>query len=676
MAARGSRAVGTGRSMQRVLAAVAGAAFVASAPLHASGRHRVGPEDVLHAQEVSEPQLSPDGAWVAYVVTGNDLEADEARSAIWMASRDGTQHVQLTRPAGQTHKPRWSPDGCCLAYLAAPSGSEIEQLMLLDRRGGEPRALTHVPGGVRDFAFAPDGQRIALIMSRHGASAAHPEPLVIDAWHFKSDDEGYLHKALEHRLALLHVTSGAVEALDDAPGVAAELPVWSPDGRLIAYVRTQGIGTDRDGRTDLAVIAPDAGAKPRTLTRPHAPNNQRLAFTADSKSLLYLQGLEPRLMAYTQDKLWRVDVAGGATEPLTPKLDRAVMSYCIEKSGAALLAIESEGVAYLARLDLRSGQIASLPAAEPAVVSELHCSGGQAALLRATDSQLAEVHVLEGDRARRISGHNDALLAELQLGAVEEIGFRSRDGAAVHAQLIKPPDFTAGQRYPLLLWIHGGPNEQEEHALALDAYRFPKQLMAARGYVVLRVNYRGGSGFGLAHARAIVRDWSHLEVQDLLAGVDELIRRGIADPQRLAVGGWSYGGILTDAVIASDPRFRAAVAGAGSANQLSMYGSDQYVLQYEAEMGYPWKDPAPWLKVSWPFLHADRIRTPTLFVGGEKDFNVPIAGGEQMYQALRSLGVATELVVYPGEHHVFTRPSFVRDLMTRLTGWYERYAGS
>jgi dipeptidyl aminopeptidase/acylaminoacyl peptidase len=191
--------------------------------------------------------------------------------------------------------------------------------------------------------------------------------------------------------------------------------------------------------------------------------------------------------------------------------------------------------------------------------------------------------------------------------------------------------------------------------------------------VVLRVNYRGGSGRGAAYAQAIVADWGHKEVEDLLAGVDYLVSQGIADKDRLAIGGWSYGGILTDYTIATDRRFKAAISGAGSANQLSTYGADQYVLQYNNELGPPWRDTALWLKVSYPFFHADRIHTPTLFLGGEKDFNVPVSGSEQMFQALKTLGVPTQLVVYPEQHHVFTRPSFVKDLEERMADWLNRY---
>jgi dipeptidyl aminopeptidase/acylaminoacyl peptidase len=197
--------------------------------------------------------------------------------------------------------------------------------------------------------------------------------------------------------------------------------------------------------------------------------------------------------------------------------------------------------------------------------------------------------------------------------------------------------------------------------------------LAAQGYVVLAVNYRGSTGRGQKFQQSILADWGHREVQDLLAAVDDAVARGIADPAKLGIGGWSYGGILTDYTIASDPRFKAAISGAGSGNQTGMYGLDQYALQYNAELDTPWKNSALYLKLSYPFFHADRIHTPTLFLGGDKDFNVPIAGGEQMYLALRTLGVPTELIVYPGEFHVFTRPSFLKDRAERYVAWFAKY---
>jgi dipeptidyl aminopeptidase/acylaminoacyl peptidase len=198
-------------------------------------------------------------------------------------------------------------------------------------------------------------------------------------------------------------------------------------------------------------------------------------------------------------------------------------------------------------------------------------------------------------------------------------------------------------------------------------------MLAAGGYAVAAVNYRGSNGRGLDYCKVISADWGNKEVIDLHGAIDYLVKKGIADPDKLGVGGWSYGGILTDYLIASDTRFKAATSGAGTGFTLSLYGVDQYISQYNNEIGAPWKNIEGYLKISYPLLKADRIKTPTLFLSGEKDFNVPTAGSEQMYQALRTLGVPTELIVYPGQFHGITTPSYLKDRLDRYLAWYGKY---
>jgi dipeptidyl aminopeptidase/acylaminoacyl peptidase len=222
-----------------------------------------------------------------------------------------------------------------------------------------------------------------------------------------------------------------------------------------------------------------------------------------------------------------------------------------------------------------------------------------------------------------------------------------------------------------VLWIHGGPTAEDGHEFDLH-----RQLFSSHGFAVLQVNYRGSTGRGHDYSFAINGDWGDKEVKDLLAAVDGAIATNTIDPDRIAIGGWSYGGILTDYTIASTTRFKAASSGAGTGNLLGMYGIDEYILQYDNELGPPWKNVEPYLKLSYPFLHAERIKTPTLFMGGDKDFNVSLAGGEQMFQALKSVGTTAELVVYPGEFHGFTRPSFIRDRYKRWFEWYDKYLGT
>jgi dipeptidyl aminopeptidase/acylaminoacyl peptidase len=297
---------------------------------------------------------------------------------------------------------------------------------------------------------------------------------------------------------------------------------------------------------------------------------------------------------------------------------------------------------------------------------------GRVALLLATPERAPEVHALDRDGAvRRLSAVNDSLFGVLTLGTTDDVTSRSVDGTEVHSLLVRPAGAPAGTRLPTVLHVHGGPNGQDQYAFSFD-----RELLAARGYAVLAVNYRGSHGRGNAYQKAIFADWGHHEVEDLLGAVDQVVAQGIADSTRLGIGGWSYGGILTDYTIATTTRFRAAVSGAGSALQLSMYGSDQYVTQYEHELGQPWEKPELWMKLSYPFFQAPKIRTPTMFMVGEKDYNVPSTGSEQMYQALRALGVPTRLVVYPGQYHGLTVPSYQVDRLRRWAEWYDRHLGA
>ncbi len=641
----------------------------------------LSPEDWFRFQALSDLKISPDGAAVAYLVTSYDRESDESRSALWTANWAGDESVQLTR-GESVSEPRFSPDGRYLSFLSARPSGDKTQLWVLDRRGGEPRQLTHLTGELTSYEWSPDGQRIVLVMHAGGGSAngkadgKAPQPIVIDALQFKADRDGYLDAASGSHLYLFDVRSGACAALTADSGRRESHPAWSPDGEQIAYVSDPMKGPERTAIDEIDLIAGRAGATPRRLLMSWSPNNQRLAWSPDGARLAFLQGAEAKFNAYIMDSLATVDVKSGEVRALTDRLDRAVFSPAFAADGRSLeFAVEDDGTQYPARVTLAGAPLERLGG--PMVVHELAAAAGHTAVLVSTDRSPAEAYALEEGRLRPLSAHNQALFLELQLGAVEDIAFRSRDGTPVHGQLVKPPDYVPGRRYPTILWIHGGPNGQDDHSLELQGYGPPleRQLFATHGYVVLAVNYRGSSGRGAKFARSILADWGHKEVEDLLAGVDYAVGLGLADPARLGVGGWSYGGLLTDYLIASDTRFKAAISGAGSGNQLSTYGTDQYVVEYNAELGPPWRNPALWLKVSYPFFHADRIRTPTLFLGGDKDFNVPVAGGEQMYQALRTLGVPAQLIVYPGEYHVLTRPSFLVDRSRRYLDWMDKHLG-
>jgi dipeptidyl aminopeptidase/acylaminoacyl peptidase len=535
--------------------------------------------------------------------------------------------------------------------------------------------MTHVSGEISSYAWSPDGKRIALVMSETEEGGKTPKPVVIDTFHFKQDVDGYRTAQTRKHLYLLEVASGALTALTTAAEYNDDVPAWSPDGKLIAYVSKHRKDPEQTGVDEIYLVEARVGAVPRRLVEVFAPNHQRLAFSPDGKLLSLLQGLEPRLNAYITDRLAVVSVSDGHLRPLTDKLDRAVTAPFFSADGKSIgVLVEDDGSSYPARVDLGTGEIERLIPG-PVTAHDQSVASGHTAVLASSDTQSAEVFALENHELRMLTSHNEALLTEIKFGAVENVSFKSRDGTEIHGQIVKPPSYVSGRKYPTILWIHGGPNGQDQHELVPESYCPPleRQLLAGQGYVVLAVNYRGSTGRGAKFARSIEADWGHKEVEDLLAGVDYAVRVGIADPARLGIGGWSYGGILTDYTIAHDTRFKAAIAGAGSGNQTGMWGLDEYALQYNAELGPPWKSTALYVKLSYPFYHADQIHTPTLFMGGDKDFNVPIAGGEQMYLALRTLGVPTQLVIYPGQFHLFTRPSFMKDRAERYIAWYAKY---
>jgi dipeptidyl aminopeptidase/acylaminoacyl peptidase len=655
-----------------------GSLIALTAGAAATGPRPLEPDDYYNLVDVANPAISPDGSRVAYIVTHNDRAGDAAKSAVWIVGWDGSDRRALTEGESATD-PQWSPDGRFLSFLSARPADSPAQVWLLDLHGGEARQITHNAGDIAGYSWSPDGKQLVLSVSKlpPGANKA-PAPIVIDGYRFKADIDGYQTAASHAHLALVDIASGVDTPLTTDAEFNDVDPVWAPDGKSIAYISNHRADAERSGEDEIYLIEPRAGASPRRLAVTYTPNTQRLSFSPDGRFIAFRQGREPKYVAYMADRLAVATVSDGSVRSLTDSLDRQVTQAAFNRDGSRLeIVVEDRGSTYLAEVTLATGGISRL-ATDPVTLIGESSAADHVVLLATSDHRPPELFAYEGGTLRPLTTHNDALVAGIELGPVEDIEFKSRDGTAIQGQLIKPPDYVAGHRYPTILWIHGGPEGQDQHELIVQGYSpsFERQLLAAQGYVVLAVNYRGSSGRGRQFQQSILADWGHKEVADLLAAVDYATAAGIADPAKLGIGGWSYGGILTDYTIASDARFKAAISGAGSADQIAMYGHDEYILQYDAEIGPPWKATARWLELSYPFFHADRIHTPTLFLGGEKDFNVPITGGEQMYMALRTLGIPSELVVYPGEFHVFTRPSFIKDRADRYIAWFAKYLKS
>jgi dipeptidyl aminopeptidase/acylaminoacyl peptidase len=644
-----------------------------SAQAPTAGR-RIAPGDIYRIRNVSDPQLSPDGNWVAYTVSSADSAKDKRDANVWMTSWDGSETVQITATAESETSPRWSPDGRYLAFLSGRQEGHGSQVWLLDRRGGEAQRVTTIKDGVDGFSWSPDSKRLALVASidldTTKTDTTKKRPIVIDRYLFKEDVAGYLTTTHSH-LLLFDIATRKVDTLTS--GTADDdAPRWSPDGSKIAFVRTPTPEPGTGDESDVYVVEAHPGAAPRALTSFPGPDTGPLAWSPDGAWLAFFRTDEPKYYAYQQRKL-AIARADGSAPPrvVTAAFDRPVSSPTFTADGnAVLVLVTDDRFEYLARVSLANGAVERLDRDRHVVngYSAGTSGGAHVAMLVSTPERPSEVFAFENGALRQLSHQNDSLFATLTLSPTEDFASRSADGTEVHSVLVRPAGTPAGTRLPMVLSIHGGPNGQDGYGFSLE-----RQIFAANGYAVMSVNYRGSNGRGLAYQRAIFADWGHKEVIDILGAVDEAVRAGIADPDRLGIGGWSYGGILTDYTIATTTRFKAAISGAGSALQLSMYGTDEYITQYELELGPPWRSRDLWLKLSYPFFGADRIKTPTLFMGGSDDFNVPIIGGQQMYQALRELGVPTQLVIYPGQYHGLTLPSFVRDRLQRYVAWYDRY---
>ena len=650
----------------------------------AQAKRPIVPDDTARIVEVEDPQIDPAGSWIAYSATTTNVAKDKTESHLWMVSWDGKQQVQLTNRVGESEQtPRFSPDGRWLAFVSDRSNvDENDQLWLMNRSGGEAIMLPGVTGSINDLAWSPDSTSLALIVTdpdpkpdaaTTGAAddKKRPKPIVIDRFYFKQDVTGYLEKK---RARLMLYDLAKHEARRLTTGDYNEvLPAWSPDGKQIAFTSNRDPDPDRTYNSNLYTVAIGTEpSEPRALTHFAGADNDPEwesypAWSPDGKTIAYLEGGPVELFSYGVRKLAVVGADGSAPRILTAALDRNVTNPHWSADGRSInFLVEDDGTVRMAKLDVKSGAMASVADGLRVFASPTGVAGGHAAVLLSTPSAPNEVYGLDGHSVRQLSHQNDVWLSEVAVATVTRTRFKAKDGTEVHGFEILPAGASGKEALPTVLVNHGGPQSQFE--ASFDMYW---QVPAGHGFAVVSSNPRGSTGRGEAFAKALYADWGGPAVIDALAAVDDAVARGVADPKRLLVGGWSYGGMLTNYIIASDTRFRAAMSGASIGNAFAGYGTDQYIRDYEAELGKPWEKPDVWLRNSYPFFQNQKIVTPTLFMVGMDDFNVPALNSEQMYQALRSRNIKTQLVLYPGEFHGLKRPSFVKDRWERWLAWFD-----
>lgn len=646
-------------------------------------------DDFFQIRDVSQPEISPDGQWIAYAVRTKILKEDKNETRLWMVSTHGGDALPLTAEGMSSGHARWSPDGKYISFLSARDGGK-NQVWLLDRRGGEAVRLTDVAQGVDDFEWSPDSTRLVLIIrdpkpedleaaknKEKPAPATPPKPktpppFVIDRLQFKRDTVGYLDRRRTH-LYVFNVAAKTTTQITSGDFDDNEA-VWSPDGKSLAFASNRTMpDPDAAYNSDIWVVAADNTDKGAHLTQiTTKPGLDRApTWSPDGKWIAYVTEIDPKLYYYNVQHLAISPATGGAAKVLTLAFDRPIRRPRFSADGKSIYFIaDDEGMQSLCRIPATGGEIARPIGGRSLVVGTYSLSKDDSiTALISTADRADEVFYLPSGAKEptRLTKTNDALFAQLRLAQPEYVHYKSKDGTTIAGYMYRPLDYTAGKKVPTLLNPHGGPVSQYTVSFSHLA-----QLYAANGYAVLLPNPRGSSGYGQKFCAAIYADWGNKDFQDDIAMVDYAVAQGIADPDKLGVGGWSYGGISTDFIIAQTKRFKGAISGAGVALVSSFYGHDHYRLEYDIELGYPWEKKEVWEKIS-PFYRVADITTPTLFMGGDLDANVPILGGEQMYQAMKTLGRTTELVVYPGEYHGFTVPSHIKDRMERFMAWYNHY---
>ncbi len=628
------------------------------------------PGDIYRLQTISDANVSPEGNWIAYSVSAIDSAKDRRNSNIWMVSMDGKQTVQLTNSPDNESNPRWSPDGKYLSFMSARNGG-TSQVWLLDRRGGEGIKLTDAKGDINSYSWSPDGKKLVLAMKdpKDTAKNKPPKPYLINKFRFKQDVSGYQYDTSRTHLYLFDIATKKTRQL--TVGIYSEAdPTWSPNGTRIAFVSNRTEDPDRNENTDIWIMDTTAGTVSKKLTVWKGGDSDP-QWSPDGKTIAYVRSTsDATYEMYDQTGLCVINANGGEPVFLSKALDRPASNPRWSNDGKSIgVLVADDRQRYIATYDAAKGTMKKIAGGDRSFASiEATPKGNWVALM--SEPQLpAEVYTIEGTNVRRLTTLQNKFIDSVSLATVEKFTSKSKDGTLVSGLIYYPPNMLK-EKLPLIFYIHGGPTSQDE--LTFDLTR---QMFAAHGYAVAAVNYRGSLGRGVTFSRTISGDWGNKEVADILGAADYLVAKGIADSARMGISGWSYGGILTDYTIASDTRFKVASSGAGVAAPLSLYGVDQYINQYINEIGLPWKDNniEKYLKLSYPFLHADRIKTPTQFMAGEKDFNVPAAGSEQMYQALRSLDIPTELLIYPGQFHGFTQPSFIKDRYERYFSWFDKY---
>jgi dipeptidyl aminopeptidase/acylaminoacyl peptidase len=650
-------------------------------------------DDLIAMHRVSDPRMSPDGRYVAYTVATPDVEANRVAPNIWVVPTDGGEPRQLTR-SGSDQRPRWSPDGTKLAFLSARDGSQ--QVYWIALAGGEATRLTSLSGGGDNELWSPDGKTIAFV------SSVYPD-CADDDCNVKRDAEKQKSKVKAHvatKLLYRHWTTwsdgkrshlfvipsdGSGKPRDLTPGADYDVPPFnlgapesigfSPDSAELGFTANTDLDAAISTNGDIFTVPVIGSSAPKRITENHG-DDWGPVYSPDGKWIAYRSQFIP---ADEADR-WRLmiyDRAAGKHVDLTEKFDRNVDAYEWAADSKAIF-FKSEDQA---QMPIYS--IAAAAGNTPVkVISDgfnmefdVSRDGRSIAFTRTSLVMPPEIFVAksDGDDARQLSHHNAALLAQLEISKAESFWFEGAAGAKVNGLLVRPPNFDATKKYPLLFLVHGGPQGAWDDEWG---YRWNPQVMAAPGYVVVMVNPRGSTGYGQKFTAEISKDWGGKVYTDLMNGLDAAIAKyPFIDGVKTCAAGASYGGFMMDWMATHTGRFKCIISHAGPYDARSMYATEELWFQEWEYGGTPWEHPElydKWSSVNFAGA-LGKFKTPTLVVGGELDFRVPYTQDLEFFSALQRQNVPSKLVIFPDEGHWVLKPQNSQFWYKTFLDWLATY---
>ncbi len=640
-------------------------------PLGASaqpGRRTPTIDQLLELRSASNPQISPDGRWVAFLASETDWQRDEFVSQLWLVSADGGEPRQLTRGEKGVSQPGWSPDGRWISFVS--SRADKPQLYAIRPDGGEAVQLSQSDQGVQRYAWAPDGRTMAFVAAPALTPAAKERTASMSEFTIVRRDYDYAQlwtfdvaQAMRAPVAGNARTRGTAMTVDEI--------AWSPDGATIAFSARRNPDLIQGETSDLYAITLASDSTRRIVGQPGSDGNP--VWSPDGKWIAFSSRMGKP--AVTNGRIAIVASEGGTPRSVTDAFDENASPLAWTTNGIWFNASQ-RSASQLFRVEPSTNRITRVSGPDGAMVSDVSITrDGRAAFIHSTSTALPEVAVTsQASWSPRVLTSLSSQIRDWNVGTREIVSWTSKDGATIEGVLIKPTDFDPSKKYPLLVKIHGGPTGTDRPALFGGDHRtYPVDLWVNRGALVLKVNYRGSAGYGEKFRMLNIRNLGVGDAWDILSGVDYLIAKGWVDSKRVASMGWSQGGYISAFLTTTSDRFVAISVGAGISDWATYYYNTDITTFTINYLGAdPVADPEVYRKTS-PVSYMTTARTPTLIQHGELDRRVPIANAYQLRQALEDRGVPVEMVVYKGFGHGITKPKAQRAAMTHNLLWFNHY---